>query len=461
MADAADVLKQFQWRPEPAASAAVRAALAELLVRCPAAAQLSRRLSEETGTRMSDWLDHIEVPAVGLAAFHAAGFTAAARDGAPGSLAHPGGLFPAILPAEHWGAGMKVESISDAVAALAPGAAIVGDPDASLRTATIAEGREARLRVVERLGYDGYSCCAIPATRREAIARHRRSFAQRRRALASDAEGFAELDRLVAMAIAEVGRDIACDLFFAGERAYWQGRNRAARVQKARQDALGLGWGNDDHHTYRSSRTWFARMITLFERLGFVCRERFYAGREAGWGAQVLEHAVTGIVIFADVDLSPEELVDDFAHAPLASRDHLGTVGLWCALHGEAVLQAGMHHLEATFAFDAARAQLAAAGVPSMKPFTDEPWLRQCFTEGERWPVDAERVDHLLAAGLIEDGPAAQFRDQGAIGSHLEILERNDGFKGFNQHGVSEIIRATDPRRDGGRGSGVGGRTHA
>ena len=43
---------------------------------------------------------------------------------------------------------------------------------------------------------------------------------------------------------------------------------------------------------------------------------------------------------------------------------------------------------------------------------------------------------------------AEQFRTGGAIGSHLENLERNDGFKGFNQAGVNEIIRATDPRQN-------------
>jgi hypothetical protein len=29
----------------------------------------------------------------------------------------------------------------------------------------------------------------------------------------------------------------------------------------------------------------------------------------------------------------------------------------------------------------------------------------------------------------------------------MEILERNDGFKGFNQTGISEIISRTDPRK--------------
>ena len=85
-------------------------------------------------------------------------------------------------------------------------------------------------------------------------------------------------------------------------------------------------------------------------------------------------------------------------------------------------------------------------GVATMKPFTDYPYLRQCFTAGERWPVAPERIDRLLAERMITAGQADIFRRDGAIGSHLEILERNDGFKGFNQHGVSEIIAATDPR---------------
>jgi hypothetical protein len=126
----------------------------------------------------------------------------------------------------------------------------------------------------------------------------------------------------------------------------------------------------------------------------------------------------------------------------------LGTVGLWCALHGEAFLQAGMHHLEAQFAFDALRDQLAASeGIGMTKPFTDFPHLRQAFTEGERWPVAEHRIAKLLDQHLITPEQAAQFRAQGAIGSHLENLERNDGFKGFNQTGVSQIIAATDPRK--------------
>jgi hypothetical protein len=260
---------------------------------------------------------------------------------------------------------------------------------------------------------------------------------------------FNEAESLIDSAIADLGPDLTCDLFFAAEREYWQRRNRAAQFQKARQDRLGLGWANHDHHTYRSSRKHFSRLIGLWEKLGFQLRERFYAGAEAGWGAQVCEQPNTGIITFNDVDLSPEELLNDFSHNPLPERHDLGTVGLWCALHGESFLQAGMHHLECQFDFDSLKEQMEReANIKVMKPFTDYPYLRQAFTEGERWPVKEERLAALLKNGQITQEQAQKFREQGAIGSHLENLERNEGFKGFNQKGVSEIIAKTDPRKN-------------
>ncbi len=54
-----------------------------------------------------------------------------------------------------------------------------------------------------------------------------------------------------------------------------------------------------------------------------------------------------------------------------------GTVGLWVALHGESILEAGMHHLEAQFDFDALRDGLKAeAGIETMPPFSNFPFLQ-------------------------------------------------------------------------------------
>ena len=72
--------------------------------------------------------------------------------------------------------------------------------------------------------------------------------------------------------------------------------------------------------------------------------------------------------------------------------------------------------------------------------------MKQSFTQGETWPVEPSRIAAALAAGSITAEQAERFARFGAIGSHLEILERNEGYKGFNQTGISQIIQRTDPR---------------
>src|SRR5262249_39913374 len=143
-------------------------------------------------------------------------------------------------------------------------------------------------------------------------------------------------------------------------------------------------------------------------------RESFHAGEHAGWGAQVLEHSTAGIVIFADLDLAPDEATQDFAHQELPDLPRPHTVGPWVGLHGAALLEAGMHHLEAQFDFDALRSDLKAeAGLDTMKPFSDFPFLRQAFTAGERWPVARPRADRCLALGWIDADQHARFLAEG------------------------------------------------
>ena len=81
-----------------------------------------------------------------------------------------------------------------------------------------------------------------------------------------------------------------------------------------------------------------------------------------------------------------------------------------------------------------------------MDPFSYLPHLKQAFTEGERWSVPAARIERLYRAGQINETQRQQFLEAGAIGSHLENIQRDEGFKGFNQRAVSSIIRRTDPR---------------
>ncbi|MDH3719770.1 MAG: hypothetical protein OES79_16740 [Planctomycetota bacterium] len=447
---------RFQWAPQPEAAALVQRLLDEFLRSNDWAARFAERLREETGTRLIDWVDHLAVPDNEdlKAELFQLGFQSLVSDDTS-QWRQPEGLFPVIVLRHDAQSALavRVESVSDFLAAhsiagdvVIKGDVIEGDPLSPLRTARVASAAGSELWVVERHGYEGWKSVTPHAANVRAILRHTEAFRHRRREFATDVEAFDHTQALIEAAVTDVGTGRAADLFFGAEREYWQWRNRAARIQRARQDALGLGWANHDHHTYRSSREHFARLIRLFELLGCQCRERFFAGAEAGWGAQVLEQPSCRIVIFADVDLSAEEVSGDFAHDELAARDQLGTVGLWCRLHGEAFLQAGMHHLECQFDFDRAREQLRAAGVETMSPFTDFEYLKQAFTEGEMWPVAEPRIEAALAEGFITDEEAERFGREGALGSHLEILQRDDGYKGFNQTGISEIIKKTDPR---------------
>ena len=432
------------WEPQPAGAAWIAKAVAHFRTRHPDVSTLESLLREQTGTRIADWVDHLIVR--DLTGIEAAGFVKGSDDW----YEHPGALLPPVRQGSLERMLLRVDSVSDFFIANCHRfeLTVTGAPQDLLRTALFDRGSaDAEFGVIEHHGCNIRRPPASLSTQRKLEIRevHER-LRHRRRRFDSDAEAGRYTTELIRQAIDQIGRDLTCDLFFEGERAYWQARNRAGRIQYMRQQAIGVGWGNHDHHTYRSSRTNFQSLIELLELMGFQCRERFYAGRDAGWGAQVIEQPVTGVVIFADVDLSPDEIAGDFSHHPLAARSELGTIGLWCALHGEALYEAGMHHLECQFDYDGARKQLEALGVGSMSPFTDFPFLRQCFTEGERWSVDRNRIDRVLSAGLITREQAERFAGEGAVGSHMEILERNDGYRGFNQTGINDIIRKTDPR---------------
>ncbi len=457
---------EFDWKLWPETRARIDHWVASALDGNAFAASLSERMLSETSTRFADWVDHIVViQRKGLLSeLIRLGYLRTSIFYAVGSAvyAHEGGMFPRIVlipgsapEVEVVEVAIKVESIGAFSRAHDLGLEPVGYPIGPYRLARI-DGARTGLTVLERRGYLGFEPFPGDLAREGRMKPHAARDAMaafelwqgRRRRFDDDAEGFdvteTTLDRVIELC---GSRDLACHLVFEAERDYWQSRNRAARVQKGRQDGLGLGWANHDHHTFRCSRRFFPRVIGLFKKLGFSLRERFQAGENAGWGAQILEHPTTGVVIFADLDLATEEASADFAHTPLPELTRPNTVGLWVGLHGESMLEGGMHHLEAQFDFDALRLALKSEeNVEVMAPFSDFPFLRQAFTAGERWPVSKHRADRLLALGGIDAGQHAKFLSEGAIGSHLENLQRSDGYKGFNQQSVSAILAATDPR---------------
>ena len=80
----------------------------------------------------------------------------------------------------------------------------------------------------------------------------------------------------------------------------------------------------------------------------------------------------------------------------LAERKQLGTVGLWCGLHGEAFLQAGMHHLECQFDWHLLKAQLQAEAALSV--------ARELVLDAVAEQLAIEVTDEEIETALREQG---------------------------------------------------------
>lgn len=246
------------------------------------------------------------------------------------------------------------------------------------------------------------------------------------RLLEDPEEGFDKTVDLVREVVAQIGKERAAYEWAQAEVRFWEARNRAATLQGNRQREIGLGWANKDHITYRNSKAFFPRTIEILEYLGFEKRERLDAEE---FTAQVMEHKVLGISAFVDVD-PPEQ-------------KEFGTVGLWVKLHGESMLSAGLHHMAARYDFLKVQEVLKKQGVHFRPPFSNFEDLKQVFTEGEKRPISERRARRLFQEGIVTENQMRDYITEGAVYTHLENIQRGNGFKGFNQRSVNKTLRDT------------------
>ena len=416
-------------------------------------ATLQKQLLEETSTRLFDWLDHVSLPysIEKEDELRELGFVLLEFSVENGkAYYHPGAQLPRVIldksSTTNHSIAVKVESIADFLMVHASPLPIEGTPFSAYRRCCFSTGNNASLWIIERRSSLTLTPTEEPLEFLNKIILAKEEWKKRSRDLTNEEQAMQRTLDLAKKLVNDIGQDMAAWIVLEGERAYWEARNTAGQHQKNRQDRIGMGWANHDHHTFRSSRRHFAKLTEVFKNLGFMCRERFYAGEEAGWGAQVMENSRCGLVLFLDVDLFPEEVQIDFSSHDLKEREHLGTLGLWCGLHGDSILKAGMHHLEAQFMFDKLTEDLGDSGFKMMNPFSSFSYLKQAFTTGENWKINPNRIQNLLDKKLVSQEEANKFQSSGAVGSHLENLQRREGFKGFNQKNVSSIIKKVDPR---------------
>lgn len=444
--------EQYLWKCQPEAEKIILDFLSLAKNANPYLAFFEKDLLAITSTRILDWVDHIVLTATDSteSALESSGFVSEGAAPNYRVFHHPGAQLPKVVlvegEEEEQGVAIAVDSIADFLMAQGIHEPIEGSCFSSYRKCLVSTQNNVSLWAIERRGTTSMESIYCEPTYMERYLRAVEQWKTRPRDLLDDDLAMQQTLELAEELVDDLGKDVAAWIVLCVEREFWQSKNTAGQIQKNRQDRMGLGWANHDHHTFRSSRKHFYQLVRLFEILGFHCRERFYAGEEAGWGAQVMENSHCGLVLFLDVDLHPNEVAIDFAHHPLQEGDSLGTIGLWCALHGDSILGAGMHHLEAQFLFEELTSDLAHRGIGMMDPFSHFPYLKQAFTAGEVWSVDPQRIQKLRDKQLISSEDAEKFLKYGAVGSHLENLQRNEGFKGFNQKNVSYIIKKTDPR---------------
>ncbi|MCP4537911.1 MAG: hypothetical protein GY832_12270 [Chloroflexi bacterium] len=447
-----------QWLRYPKAEAFVKDHLEQFAADMPPVQALQAAMLALADNRLVDWLDHL-VLADGDAVRGQLANLGFEPEDVPAEpedtvFVHPSALFPWLVlraetkavPGTTVAAAISVEDINAFLMAQRVAMPVMGTSLSPYRRAKMWQSNGREFFAVERRGHRGFVPLEMEPGYPQRYLRAYEQWITRPRQFKDARAGMEQTLFLAQSLVDELGTDTAAWVFLQAEQACWQQRNWAGQVQKNRQDHLGLGLANRDHAAFRSSREVFALLIQILETFGFRPRERFYAGAEAGWGAQVMEQSACRFAIFADVDLAPDEVEGDFAHRPLAPQDHLGSIGLWCALHDEAMLAAGPHHFACRLAFDAAIESLDELGIKTMHPFSEFAYLQQAFTWGERWSVPPERLERLVAANLIDAEQSKCFVEQQAVGSHMENIQRGEGFKGFNQQTVSDIIRRTDPR---------------
>ena len=305
--------RAFDWQRYPAAEAFISERLAEFVATMPKVRAFSTALLATTGSRLSDWLDHLvlidgTLPRRQLADL---GFEPEDVPADPGHTVyhHPAAIFPRVLlrgeagrePGTTVAAAIQVEDISHFLMANQLSASIEGTLVSPLRRASVWRDGDLEFLAVERRGHSGYVPTGMPPDYPARYLHAHERWATRPRLFPDEQTGMSHTLELARSMVSDMGTHTAAWIAFSAERAHWQQRNRAAQVQKASQDKLGLGWANHDHHTFRSSRHVFPILIEILETFGFHPRERFYAGEQAGWGAQVMEQPVCLFAVFADV----------------------------------------------------------------------------------------------------------------------------------------------------------------
>lgn len=287
----------------------------------------------KAGLSLRDCLDHAVLP---VGDHRPIGWTCVA----PGIWRHDDGA-PALLDAAGVGVALRVDDVAALLRTLQVERPIEGAAYGPFRRARLFEAEGVAFDIVERCGWTGFDLPEVSERQIRRARIHYQTLASRRRSFREPEQGYNFLGRLLEAAAADLGPMWASGVFLRAERVYWQSQCAAGQAQAWRQ--AGIGWGNAAYFVFPAAREHFRRAAGFARLLGY---------RPGVWGAG----AERGFAVFACPLLSRPAIVleTDGSAAPSADEaapTWLGPAGLWCALHGEGLLEGGARALCAYGAF--------------------------------------------------------------------------------------------------------------
>ena len=113
-----------------------------------------------------------------------------------------------------------------------------------------------------------------------------------------------------------------------------------------------------------------------------------------------MEQPACRVMVFADVDLLPEEVSGDFAHSALPPRDSVGTEAYGANCTVKPCCRPGCVTWKRSSISTPLATNCDLEGVVTMAPFTDFTYLRQAFTQGEIWLIEPSRLAATRAGGF-------------------------------------------------------------
>jgi hypothetical protein len=415
-------------RAAPQAAALVRTALAQAYEAAPEAALFAQRLLDTSAVRLLDLIDSLGLQDVD--SLNSMGWRRTER----GIWRHEQPGIPDILERDKLCVAFRVERLDHLLDTLGLETPIEGQPFGVFRRARVFATDGVNVDAVERNGGAAHEPVNVPEWRIRRALIHQQIFRTRRRDFRSAERGMREARRLISAAVADLGPNQACDLFLRAEREHWMRWCSAGLLQYRRQQRAGVGWSNIDHHAYVASREHVHDLIELFVELGFRLGEIL---RVDGWARQLLEHPVLCSTIAVDVDLDMNEELDG---GPLPPPLWHGGAGAWADLHGESLLEAGLHHVGCLLDRSAFAHQAQVDGITLLPPSSDRSAFFQQMSLPEERAINPRRIDRLEREELLTPSQAEQLRLHGGSAAQLECIERNGGFTGYDAPMTAPVI---------------------